>query len=70
MSAPRSPTTLNTSRNRALDIGTDKGGFPADLPYDVAGGAPTSIPGGKYADNVSGAIPSADSAVPDPKPFK
>ncbi len=70
MSAPRSPTGLNTSRNRALDIGTAKDGFPADLPYDPAAGAPTSLPGGSYADNVSGSIPPADRAVPDPKPFK
>ncbi len=71
MSKPMpSPGTTRTSRNRALEIGTAKDGFPADLPYDYAGGFPTGTPGqgGTFHDNVSGATPAPMPA--QPKPFK
>ena len=67
---PPSPGTTRTSRNRALEIGTSSDGFPADLPYDHAGGFPTATPGqgGTHHDNVTGApeVPMP----PQPKPFK
>lgn len=40
--AQRSPGKLRSPRNRAIDIGTDPGGFPGDLPYDVKGGHPVT----------------------------
>lgn len=69
----RSPTTLNTARNRALDIGTDAGGFPDDAqPMDYAAGVPASVAGGAYRDNVAGSpfttAPSGPAS--DPKPIK
>jgi hypothetical protein len=72
MSAPRSPTTLNTSRNRALDIGTDKGGFPAEPAYDAAAGTPVGWPGsgGTFKANVDSAIKPPAPAPADPKPIK
>jgi hypothetical protein len=73
MNPPRSPTNLTTSRNRALDIGTDRGGFPDDLPYDVKAGAPTAAAGGAYRQNVEragSAFTPGAPAAPDPKPFK
>lgn len=67
---PSSPGTTRTSRNRALEIGTSSNGFPADLPYDYAGGFPTGTPGqgGTHRDNVSGIQPVPMPA--QPKPFK
>lgn len=70
---PRSPTTLNTPRNRALDIGTDKGKFPDDAqPMDHAAGVPASVAGGQYRDNVTGSpfTNAPNGPAPDPKPFK
>jgi len=72
-SPPRSPTKLNTPRNRALDIGTDRGGFPADAqPMDHEAGVPTSVAGGSYRDNVSGSpfTNAPNGAAPDPDPIK
>jgi len=65
-----SPGGLRSSRNRALEIGTDAGGFPDDLPYDHTGGFPTSSPGqgGTHRDNVSG---QPEVPMPtQPTPFK
>ena len=73
MSAPRSPTTLNTPRNRALDIGTDKGGFPPDAqPMDHTAGVPAAVSGGAYRDNVptAGHSGTPNGAATDPSPFK
>ena len=69
--APRSPTTLNTPRNRALDIGTSPNGFPPDaVPMDHAAGVPASVAGGTHRDNVSGSpftnAPSGPASDPDP----
>jgi hypothetical protein len=72
-SPPRSPTTLNTPRNRALDIGTDKGGFPADaVPMDHAAGVPSSVAGGTPRDNVSGSpfTNAPEGAADCPSPIK
>lgn len=67
---PRSPTNLTTSRNRALDIGTDRAGFPASPAYDAAAGTPVGWPGsgGTYERNVDG-VP-APAPVASPKPIK
>ena len=72
MSAPRSPTGLNTSRNRALDIGTDKAGFSPSPPFDAAAGTPVGWPGsgGSYSHNVDPSIPNPAPKPADPKPFK
>lgn len=70
---PRSPTTLNTPRNRALDVGTSPGGFPDDaVPMDHGAGVPASVAGGQYRDNVAGSpfTPAPSGAAPDPKPTK
>ena len=70
---PRSPTTLNTPRNRALDIGADAGGFPDDAtPMDHKAGVPASSAGGAYQDNVSGSpfTNAPNGAASDPKPIK
>lgn len=70
---PRSPTNLTTSRNRALDLGTDRGGFPDSLPYDPTAGVPTSVAGGTYRENVprdGTALTPGTPAAADPKPFK
>lgn len=40
--AQPSPGNLRSPRNRALEIGTNPGGFPPDLPYDPQGGHPVS----------------------------
>lgn len=69
--APRSPTNLNTPRNRALDIGTSPNGFPADAqPMDHEAGVPASVAGGAYRDNVQGSpftnAPSGAATNPDP----
>lgn len=69
---PRSPTTLNTPRNRALDIGTDAGGFPADaVPMDHNAGVPASVAGGQYRD-IAGTpfTPAPSGAAADPKSIK
>lgn len=60
---------LNSSRKRALEIGTDKGGFPADAPYDHQGGYPKSAPaqGGSYKDQAP--VEPGDQGK-DPSPFK
>lgn len=70
---PRSPTNLRTSRNRALDIGTSRDGFPDSLPYDDKAGVPSSAAGGQYRENVprDGMPPNPGPApATDPKPFK
>lgn len=69
---PRSPTNLTTSRNRALDVGTDRGGFPSSPPYDAAAGTPVGWPGsaGAYQHNVGQAVPPPAPAPPNPKPIK
>lgn len=70
---PRSPTTLTTSRNRALDVGTDRGGFPDSIPYDNQAGVPVSAAGGNHKQNVErngNAFTPGAPAAPDPKPFK
>lgn len=59
---------LTTPRKRALEIGTDKGNFPADVPYDTGAGVPSSDSGGTYSDPVEHATPKAGGA-PDPTPF-
>ena len=71
-SPPRSPTTLNTPRNRALDIGTDKGGFPADaVPLNYEQGVPAASAGGTYSDQQGTPFtPAPGGAAADPKPFK
>lgn len=65
---PPSPGTTRTSRNRALEIGTAKNGFPPELPYDYAGGFPAGTPGqgGTHRDNVSGIQPAPMPAQPKP----
>lgn len=67
---PPSPGATRTSRNRALEIGTARDGFPADLPYDYAGGFPTGTPGqgGTHRCNVTG-MPEV-SMPEQPKPIK
>lgn len=67
---PPSPGGLRSSRNRALEIGTSSSGFPADLPYDYAGGFPAGTPGqgGTHRDNVTG-MPEAPMPA-QPKPIK
>lgn len=70
---PRSPSKLNSSRNRALDIGTERSGFPDGIPYDGAAGVPTEHAGGKHVPNVKhdgSAWPTPDARPADPKPFK
>lgn len=37
---PPSPGTLRSSRNRALEIGTDRAGFQGGVAYDAAAGVP------------------------------
>lgn len=58
-------------RAKALEIGTDKSKFHQDLPYDNAGGFPTTSPGqgGSAQDHVAPAIQDP-GALPQPKPFK
>lgn len=70
--APRSPTALNTPRNRALDIGTNPSGFPDDVPFDHAAGVPASVSGGQHRDNVTGSpfTNAPTGPAPDPKPTK
>jgi len=61
--------SLRNSRTQALAIGTDKGGFPKDLPYDAAAGMPSTIAGaGPYKESVVAPAPPALPA--QPKPFK
>lgn len=71
MSAQRSPGAGKSSRNQALDIGTDPRGFPTDLPYDSHGGYPLGTPGngGAFRDNPPGPNPVVP-LPPQPKPFK
>lgn len=77
MSKPqRSPTGLpGNPRNHALDIGTSKTGFPDDLPYDNAAGAPTGSPGiGTHTSNVprdgSPFTNAPTGPASDPSPIK
>lgn len=73
---PRSPTTIpGNPRNRALDIGTDRGGFPADVPYDYNAGCPVAAPmSGTHVPNVprdgTPFTNAPDGAAVDPKPIK
>lgn len=71
MSAPpRSPTNLTTSRNRALDAGTARSGFPDQADFDHAAGTPVGWPGsgGTYAETVTSTEPAP--AAPNPKSIK
>lgn len=70
--APRSPTTLNTPRNRALDIGTSPNGFPPDAqPMDHEAGCPASVAGGQYRDQQGSPFtPAPSGPATDPKPIK
>lgn len=65
---PPSPGTTRTPRTRALEIGTAPNGFPADIPYDHAGGFPQGTPGqaGTYKDSVTGAVVPPLPAQPKP----
>ncbi len=61
--------SLRNSRTQALKIGTDKGGFPKDAPYDHNAGMPTADVGsGSYKETVTPPAPPA--LPPQPKPFK
>ena len=59
---------LTTPRKRALEIGTDKGNFPADVPYDIDAGVPSSDSGGTYSEPVGDVRPNSGGA-PAPTPF-
>lgn len=37
---PKSPGALRSSRNRALEIGTERSGFQGGVGYDAAAGVP------------------------------
>lgn len=66
MSAPKSPGSTRTSRNRALEIGTESSGFGQSMPYEH--GVPAERSGGTYQDNVHGVV---DPGAPvNPSPFK
>ena len=62
-----SPGGLRSSRNRALEIGTEPSGFPPELPYE--NGVPAKDSGGSYKDNVDGGIPNPGAEI-NPSPFR
>lgn len=69
-SPTRSPTSLNTPRNRALDIGTQRSGFPDVLPYDPHAGAPVGAPGvGGHYQMQGPFVSTAGAPIDTPKPF-
>ena len=47
----KSPSTLRSPRNRALEIGASAAGFVPELPYNPQAGHPTgaNYPSGEYA---------------------
>jgi hypothetical protein len=72
MPPQKSPSNLDSSRNKALEIGTDKSKFHTDLPYDHTGGFPTGTPGngGSAKDNVGPGMIDPGPLPTQPKPFK
>jgi len=61
--------SLRNSRTQALKIGTDKSGFPKDVPYNTDAGMPQAAVGsGHYRESVT--PPAPPTLPPQPKPFK
>ena len=67
----KSPGSLRSSRNRALEIGTSGPGFPENAagPYDAPAGVPATHSGGTYRDNTAG-VPDPGAPVTPATPFK
>lgn len=67
---PRSPTSLATPRNRALDIGTAASGFPDVMQYDAHAGAPVGAPGAAGTYQMQGPfVGGGTGPIDTPKPF-
>ncbi len=68
---PRSPGSLRSSRNRALEIGTDRAGFQGGVEYDAHAGVP-KLPGvttaGHYVEQPP-MISSSGSPINTSTPF-
>lgn len=68
---PPSPGNLNSSRKRALEIGTSPQNFPEAKPWDAQAGIPADHPqASPPKDNVTQPGTHPSPTVPDPSPFK
>lgn len=65
---PPSPGALRSSRKRALEIGTERGGFQGGVSYDARAGVPTGASTGYYEEKPP-AVGGPGGSINTPTPF-